>query len=145
MGLDLHAAVKIVDGKKIRSVDTINNEFPDIPARYDDDEAYEYYCHDSIRGLVIDLNNSGEDVLEGLADRLYGDREGGREYYPDDSVKDMPDDLPNSMLPRVITVEEAFELANDIEELKGRFDDVTRTVEYLRFWASRDHCIMCSY
>lgn len=142
MGLDFFAAAKMVDGNKVEALDTIAKEFPHVVAEYTTPEVWATWNHKTaLRALQRQLDDAGR---SDLTKRFYGNREGDRMYHTAEGVADMPDNLPNSFLPRIMTLDEALKLADELDNLPNNFI-VGETAGYLRFWASRGHCIMCSY
>lgn len=133
MGLDLYAAAKIENGLRTEPTQTLS------AASYHEPKFREFWTI-APRELVNDLYDAGFDYL---ANAFYGDAVGSHYNHAAETWSDMPAGLRDSDLPRTLTVRGAIELADDLDELADRFD-VAETVEYLRFWSSKGHPIMCS-
>lgn len=134
MGLDLYAAAKTENGLRTEPTQTLS-----ATSYYD--PKFRKLWTIAPRELVRDLYDAGYDYL---ANTFYGDDIGSRSNHAAETWADMPADLHDTDLPRTLTVEGSISLANELDRLANRFD-VSETVEYLRFWSSKGHPIMCSY
>lgn len=140
MGLDLYAACKIDNGIKTEPTIAVFQAFPHIPPLYDN-PAFFRLRHFDPRSLVDAL--SGDEKWASLAARFYGNLPGRRHYFPDQSIAQMPQDLPDSCLPRVMSPSEALSIADEI--MRFHHEDVPAAGSYLRFWGVREHPILCSF
>jgi len=140
MGLDLYAACKTVDGIKTEPTTTVTQEFPHIPPRYNNKDFFRLRHFDP-RRLVRTLSN--KEGCASFAERFFGDLPGERHYFPDESIAEMPQNLDDRDLPPVMSPQEALSLADDIADLD--VEGIPAAIEYLRFWGTRGHPILCSY
>ena len=138
MGLDLFAACKFVNNKKITPVETLNCSGLNFQG-YQDRKFRRVWQYDA-RNLVSSLYWSG---FGDLSDRLYGDLPGARNYHPDEAIAEMPNDLSDEMLPPLISVAESLALADEIAKLS--IAGAREAAAYLKFWANNGHPIFSSY